>query len=102
MRINIPKLRITRKVIVETDTSKEFLLSQEKQDTIASISHPNKRVLAERIIAGENEEDLIKEYGRTRVFEMQKYIEVFSANKDANYQSKLKRGGGGVCIACQK
>lgn len=88
---------VTASVVVE-----EEVVNVESSQILASITHPNKKILAEKILAGTSTEDLIKEYGNTRVSEMQSYIQNFSANLNKNSELKAKRGCNGVCLACQR
>ncbi len=98
------KPRVTKKVFATNGVveSSSEVINVESSKIIASILHPNKKILAEKILSGVSSEDLIKEYGNTRFLEMQKYIQNYSANLNKNAELKAKRGCNGVCIACQR
>ena len=69
---------------------------------LASIVHPNKKILAEKILSNVPVEELVTEYGKTRVSEMNTYIKSFTANLEKNAALNAKRGCNGVCVACSK
>lgn len=99
------KPKVTKKVVSVAGSVPEVteeIINVESSKIIASISHPNKKILAEKILAGTAIEDLIKEYGNTRVSEMQSYIQNYSTNLNKNADLKAKRGCNGVCLACQR
>lgn len=96
------KPKVTIKVVVPTGSIAEEVINVESSQILASIIHPNKKILAEKILAGTSTEDLVKEYGNTRVLEMQNYITNYSATLNKNAELKAKRGCNGVCLACQR
>lgn len=69
---------------------------------LASIVHPNKKILAEKILNKVPVEQLNVEYGKIRVAEMNSYIKSFTANLEKNSALAAKRGCNGVCVVCQK
>jgi hypothetical protein len=86
---------------VETITAPE-IIKDDITIILSSISHPNKKILAEKILLGvESTEGLISLYGNTRVSEMKRYISSYMSNLNKNSELKSKRGCNGVCIACQ-
>ena len=96
------KPRVTRRVVATAEASTEVVVNVEASKIIASITHPNKKILAEKILNGVSSEELIKEYGNTRFAEMQNYIQNYSVNLAKNAELNAKRGCNGVCVACQK
>lgn len=99
----IKKPTITKKVINnEVIEEKKVIISDSTKEVLESISHPNKKILAQKILDGVSFDTLAKDYGRTRVLEMQKYIQVYSDNLNKDCELTAKRGRNGVCIACQR
>lgn len=99
----VKKPTITKKVINnEVIEEKKVIISDSTNDVLESISHPNKKILAQKILDGVSFDTLAKDYGRTRVLEMQKYIQVYSDNLNKDCELTAKRGRNGVCIACQR
>lgn len=98
------KPKVTKKVVIvqEENTGDIYETPSYVSEIIASISHPNKRILAQKILDEVSFDSLVEEYGRTRVMEMQKYIQNFNLNKDKNCELIARRGTYGVCKACQK
>lgn len=101
------KPKVTKKVVVASATAPEFpevvgVVNTESSAIIASITHPNKKILAEKMLNGVPVEELINQYGNTRVSEMNSYIQSYGANLNKNSALKAKRGCNGVCLACQK
>lgn len=98
------KPKVTKKVVLSKASQSEVapaIINVESNEILASISHPNKKILADKILTGTSNEDLIKEYGNTRVSEMQSYIQSFAINLIKNSELNSKRGCNGVCQACQ-
>lgn len=93
---------VVKPKIVEKIVTVNVAPTINSSEVLSSIVHPNKKILAERIINGEDFASLLRDYGRTRVMEMQKYINTYEANQAVRNELKAKRGGYGVCIACQK
>lgn len=99
----VKKPTITKKVINnEVIEEKKVIISDSTNEVLESISHPNKKILAQKILDGVSFDTLAKDYGRTRVLEMQKYIQVYSDNLNKDCELTAKRGRNGVCIACQR
>lgn len=99
----VKKPTITKKVINnEVIEEKKVIISDSTKEVLESISHPNKKILAQKILDGVSFDTLAKDYGRTRVLEMQKYIQVYSDNLNKDCELTAKRGRNGVCIACQR
>lgn len=100
----VKKPTITKKVVNnEVVEEKKVVASCDNtSEVLKSISHPNKKILAQKILDGVEFDTLVKDYGRTRVLEMQKYIQVYSDNLNKDCELNAKRGRYGVCIACQR
>ena len=105
-KVAVKKPRITAKVVnkevvkVEAPNT-QTVCEASNVDILNSISHPNKKILAQKILDGVSFDELVKSYGRTRVLEMQKYIQDYSINLAKDCELKAKRGNG-VCLACQR
>lgn len=99
----VKKPTIIKKVINnEVIEEKKVIVCDNNSEVLKSISHPNKKILAQKILDGVSFDTLFKDYGRTRVLEMQKYIQVYSDNLNKDCELTAKRGRNGVCIACQR
>lgn len=93
--------KVAKKVVANVEVPKK-VVNTSTADILSSIVHPNKKILAEKILLGVPVEELISQYGKTRVSEMNSYIRSYKANLDKNFALKAKRGSSGVCLACQK
>ena len=64
----VKKPTITKKVINnEVIEEKKVIISDSTNEVLESISHPNKKILAQKILDGVSFDTLAKDYGRTRV-----------------------------------
>lgn len=69
------KVKVTKKVFSDVETTKEvdeFLELRKK--VIKKINHPNRQIIAEKILSGVSEEELIAEYGSVKVAEIKRVI----------------------------
>lgn len=69
------KVKVTKKVFSDVETTKEvdeFLELRNK--VIKKINHPNRQIIAEKILSGVSEEELIAEYGSVKVAEIKRVI----------------------------
>lgn len=69
------KVKVTKKVFSDVETTKEvdeFLELRNK--VIKKINHPNRQIIAEKILSGVSEEELIAEYGNVKVAEIKRVI----------------------------
>lgn len=71
------------------------------EDFLKKITHPNKRELANSLLNGTPPEDLYEEYGKIRVLEMQKAIQVFQTSKPTGVLKKRAIDDAG-CRACRR
>lgn len=97
------KPNVTKKVVIvqEQNTGDVYQTPSFVSEVVTSINHPNKRILAQKILDGVSFDLLVKDYGRTRIMEMQKYISNYNDSKNKDNELKRRRGVG-ICIACQK
>lgn len=70
-------------------------------DFLKTVTHPNRRALAERILAGTPVEELYEEYGNIRVIEMQNSIARFCSLQKGRRQKKRGIDNAG-CRACRR
>lgn len=69
------KVKVTKKVFSDVEITKkvdEFLELRNK--VIKKINHPNRQIIAEKILSGVSEEELIAEYGNVKVAEIKRVI----------------------------
>lgn len=69
------KVKVTKKVFSDVEITKkvdEFLELRNK--VIKKINHPNRQIIAEKILSGVSEEELIAEYGSVKVAEIKRVI----------------------------
>lgn len=69
------KVKVTKKVFSDVETTKEadeFLELRNK--VIKKINHPNRQIIAEKILSGVSGEELIAEYGSVKVAEIKRVI----------------------------
>lgn len=69
------KAKVTKKVFSDVEITKEvdkFLELRNK--VIKKINHPNRQIIAEKILSGVSEEELIAEYGNVKVAEIKRVI----------------------------
>lgn len=69
------KAKVTKKVFSDVEITKEvdkFLELRNK--VIKKINHPNRQIIAEKILSGVSEEELIAEYGSVKVAEIKRVI----------------------------
>lgn len=69
------KAKVTKKVFSDVEITKEadeFLELRNK--VIKKINHPNRQIIAEKILSGVSEEELISEYGGVKVAEIKRVI----------------------------
>lgn len=69
------KVKVTKKVFSDVEIKKEadeFLELRNK--VIKKINHPNRQIIAEKILSGVSEEELIEEYGSVKVAEIKRVI----------------------------
>ncbi len=69
------KVKVTKKVFSDVEITKEvdeFLELRNK--VIKKINHPNRQIIAEKILSGISEEELIAEYGSVKVAEIKRVI----------------------------
>lgn len=69
------KAKVTKKVFSDVEITKEvdkFLELRNK--VIKKINHPNRKIIAEKILSGVSEEELIEEYGSVKVAEIKRVI----------------------------
>lgn len=66
---------------------------------LKTVTHPNKKILARKIISGIPPGELYAEYGKTRVMEMQKEIEAFSNLK---VESRMRAIPDAGCRMCRR
>lgn len=69
------KAKVTKKVFSDVEITKEvdkFLELRNK--VIKKINHPNRQIIAEKILSGVSEEELIEEYGSVKVAEIKRVI----------------------------
>lgn len=69
------KVKVTKKVFSDVETTKEvdeFLELRNK--VIKKINHPNRQIIAEKILSGVSKKELIAEYGSVKVAEIKRVI----------------------------
>lgn len=69
------KVKVTKKVFSDVEITKEvdeFLELRNK--VIKKINHTNRQIIAEKILSGVSEEELIAEYGSVKVAEIKRVI----------------------------
>lgn len=69
------KAKVTKKVFSDVEITKKvdkFLELRNK--VIKKINHPNRKIIAEKILSGVSEEELIEEYGSVKVAEIKRVI----------------------------
>lgn len=69
------KVKVTKKVFSDVENTKEvdeFLELRNK--VIKKINHPNRQIIAEKILSGVSGEELIAEYGSVKVAEIKRVI----------------------------
>lgn len=67
--------KVIEKVISDVEITKEVDdLLELKKKVIKKINHPNRQIIAEKILSGVSEEELIAEYGSVKVAEIKSII----------------------------
>ena len=89
--------KVTKKAKVETA---EVERVDNFDHILNRIPHPNKRIIAQRLLEGESVETVQDDIGKTKLIEIQNEIERLSQPESVNRNGTVKPAGLGTCANC--